>query len=55
MPRDRIIAVIAFVLRAVTKKDTHDRARGKLGTLNRRKENKADTVKSPQVAVRRNT
>ena len=45
-PRDRIIAAIALVLRAVTKKDTHGRAREKLGTLNRRKEDKADTTKS---------
>ena len=54
-PRDRIIAAIALVLRAVTKKDTHGRARRKLGTLNRRKKDKADTTKSPQMAVRRNT
>ena len=45
-PRDRIIAMITLMLRAVTKKDTHGRARGKLSTLNRRKEDKTDSQKS---------
>ena len=45
-PRDRIIAAIALVLRAVTKKDTYGRALRKLSTLNRWKEDKTDSQKS---------
>ena len=51
--RNRIVAAIAFVLGTITKEDAHSRARKELGMLNGWKKHKADTTKSPQMAIER--